>query len=314
MVMCLETSLHPGGIALAETRHAYLVFAHQNPAQLETLLRLIDHPQNDIFLHLDPLAHDFNRARLQATVRQGTLRVYSIQHCGWGSETLIDGILALLAEASQTEHLYYHLLSGMDLPLRPQAEIQAFFEAEPGREWIDFGAETISPALLADRLKTYHLFQNRREIDPILKPLDRALLRAQSLFGVDRLKGSGMTFQKGSLWFSVTHGFSRYCVEHANEYRRYFRFSKCGDELFFQTLLLHSPFFQNRAVSTYNDDRATMRFIDWDSGDGSSPYVFRSEDFERIMLSGMLFARKFDESVDEGVIARISEVVLGQSV
>ncbi len=49
-----------------------------------------------------------------------------------------------------------------------------------------------------------------------------------------------------------------------------------------------------------------MRLIDWDRGNGSSPYIFRSEDYEDIMASNMLFARKFDEQVDAAIIERIA--------
>lgn len=294
---------------MPDSRHAYLVFAHQNPAQLETLLRLLDHPKNDIYLHIDPLSRGFDRERLQTAVRQGTLCVLSIRHFGWGSETLIDGMIALLAEASKTDHLYYHLVSGADLPLKTQTQIHTFFETNAGLEFVDFGAATVPEALLADRLKTYHFVQNYREVYPVLKSADRFSLKIQNKLGVNRLKNTDLPFQKGSLWFSITHGFARYCVAHAADIRPYFRYSKCGDELFFQTLLQNSPFLEKRAVQTYNDDRATMRLIDWDRGNGSSPYIFRSEDYEDLAASNMLFARKFDEQVDAAIIERIAKRV-----
>lgn len=293
-------------------RHAYLVFSHQNPAQLERLLRLLDDPSNDIYLHIDPLSRGYNRPRLQASVQTGNLFLFSLQHLGWGSETLIDGIVALLREAVKTDHLYYHLLSGLDLPLQSQAKIHRFFEKNAGLEFVDFGSENIPKSLLADRLQTYHLVQNYREIHPIFKPVDRFLLKVQQKAGVNRLKNVDLPFQKGSLWFSITHEFACYCVEQAARIRPHFRYSKCGDELFFQTLLLNSPFLERRAVQTYNDNRATMRFIDWDRGNGSSPYVFRADDFDEIMESGMLFARKFDEQIDATIIDRITSHVLSE--
>ncbi len=128
----------------------------------------------------------------------------------------------------------------------------------------------------------------------------------QQMLGINRLKKVDVSFQKGSLWFSFTHAFAQYCVDHAAQFRPYFRFSKCGDELFFQTVLQNSPFLGNRFFNGYNDNQATMRYIDWDRGNGSSPYVFTSADFERIMQSGMLFARKFDETVDAQIISRIA--------
>lgn len=297
---------------MSDYRHAYLVFSHQNPAQLERLLSLLDNPRNDIYLHIDPLSHGYSRPRLQASVQKGNLSIFSLRHLGWGSETLIDGIVALLTEAVKTNHLYYHLLSGLDLPLQSQDKIHNFFETNAGLEFVDFGSETIPASLLADRLQTYHLVQNYREIYPILKPVDRLLLKIQRKAGVNRLRKTDLAFQKGSLWFSITHEFACYCVENAALIRPRFRYSKCGDELFFQTLLLNSPFLEQRVVHTYNDNRATMRLIDWDRGNGSSPYVFRSEDYSEIMESGMLFARKFDEQIDAKIIDRIANHVLSK--
>lgn len=227
---------------------------------------------------------------------------------------MIDGTLHLLKAASQTEHIYYHLISGMDLPLKPQSEIHAFFQEHAGAEFLDFRSEKISRELLADRIQTYHFLQTARERYPFVRTIDQKLLRLQALLHVNRLKDCGVIFQKGSLWFSITHDFALYCVEHAPAYRPYFRFSKCGDELFFQTLLQNSLFLSNRAVQAYNDNRASMRLIDWDRGNGSSPYVFRAADYDEITQSGMLFARKFDETVDAEIIEQIAQYVCGDSI
>ena len=290
---------------MSQERHAFLVLAHKNQNQLSLLLRLLDHPQNDIYLHLDKRSR-VDAAALQSAVRQGTLAVSSIRHSAWGSEALIDAMTDLLAEATAAPHAYYHFISGMDLPLKPPAEIHAFFSNAQNAEFVDFKAGTVSDGLLSDRLRTYHFFQGLKERHPLFRSLDNVLLRVQSLLHVNRLKRCNIRFQKGSQWLSITHEFAIYCLKHAPEYRRCFRFSKCGDELFFQTILQNSPFLSKRYWSGYDDDRATMRFIDWDRGNGSSPYVFHAEDYERIMKSGMLFARKFDETVDSEIIERIA--------
>ena len=48
-----------------------------------------------------------------------------------------------------------------------------------------------------------------------------------------------------------------------------------------------------------------MRFVDWSDG-GRSPRVLRDEDYAALMESGMLFARKFDETKDSEIIRRIA--------
>ena len=49
-----------------------------------------------------------------------------------------------------------------------------------------------------------------------------------------------------------------------------------------------------------------MRFIDWNKG---NPYIFRSIDFEQLMSSDRMFARKFDEKVDFDIVERIFEAL-----
>lgn len=298
---------------MAEPRHAYLILAHKNWNQLQDLLSLLDHPQNDIYLHIDRSARGWNASALQGIVQQGTLNMLSTRYAGWGSESLIDATLDLLRVATRSPHAYYHLISGMDLPLRPQEEIHAYFSNAGNREFVDLKSVTISNAVLRDRLQTFHFLQNARERFPLLRELDRALLRLQAILGINRLKHCAVRFQKGSQWFSITQAFAEHCLQQAPVYRPYFRFSKCADELFFQTILQNSPFQERRAVETYDDERATMRYIDWDRGNASSPYVFRAEDCDAILQSGMLFARKFDETVDPAIIQRIKSAVLAGS-
>ena len=45
-----------------------------------------------------------------------------------------------------------------------------------------------------------------------------------------------------------------------------------------------------------------LRYIDWERG---APYVFRSDDFEDLINSSCLFARKFDSTVDREIIEKI---------
>lgn len=287
-------------------RHAYLILAHRNWNQLQILLRLLDHPRNDIYLHIDKLARGWDPALLHASVQRGSLTILSTRHPAWGSETLIDATLDLLSAAAAAPHAYYHLISGMDLPLKPQEEIHAFFALAQHAEFVDLKSKTVSNDLLRDRLQTYHLFQNTRSRYPVVRTLDNLFLRLQSLLRVNRLKNCTVQFQKGSQWFSITHAFAVECLTHAADYRRFFRFSKCADEMFVQTILQNSPFLANRFSSEYDDNRAILRCIDWERGNDSSPYVFRAADFDGIIQSGMLFARKFDERIDAEIIDRIA--------
>jgi len=295
-------------------RHAYLVAAHNHPAQLLTLLRMLDDSENDLYVHVDRKASDISEDALRLAVANATIHFVERLDAGWGSERFIDVIVSLLEAATRVEHSYYHLVSGSDLPLKPQREIREFFATHAGREFVDLSAEEPDPALIHERLERFTVRRLNRSAH-FTAPwrgavrLEQLSNRLQDLVGVNRLRGCPTRFQKGSVWFSITHGLARFAVEHSAENRPHYRYSTCADEIWLQTLLLSSPFMENRYFMGYGDEgRATMRFIDWPAGSWS-PRVLTSADYDAAMGSGLLFARKFDESVDPVVIERVSRTV-----
>lgn len=50
-----------------------------------------------------------------------------------------------------------------------------------------------------------------------------------------------------------------------------------------------------------------MRYIDWDRG---TPYIFKADDYEDLINSKNLFARKFDEEVDKVIIDKIFDSLI----
>ncbi len=293
-------------------RHAYLIAAHEKPAQLKTLLGLLDDPKNDIYIHIDRKARGFSEDELRAAAPKSRMAFCPIRlDARWGDPLFINAINFLLSHAVAEEHSYYHLLSGADLPLKPQSEIHAFFQAHAGEEFVDFDRETVDQAMLLQRIGRWN---PRRPVRPLGKALYHAVeplwLGAQKLLGVNRLKGCGVTFQKGAVWFSITHACAVYALREAWKYRGFYKDSVCADELWLQTVLVNSPFMGKRAYMGFGDEcAATMRYVDW-SGGGRSPRVLTSADYPALKESGMLFARKFDEAVDGEIIRIIAHDVL----
>ena len=48
----------------------------------------------------------------------------------WGNVSLIQAEMNLFELASQVEHAYYHLISGIDLPLHSQNYIHKYFDGK----------------------------------------------------------------------------------------------------------------------------------------------------------------------------------------
>ena len=107
--------------------------------------------------------------------------------------------------------------------------------------------------------------------------------KIQTLLKVDRTRNS-ITYYYGDNWFSITDDLARYIVSNKKKIWKYMRFSLCADESFVQTLAMMSPY-KNCVVGN------CARLIDWKRG---RPYVFRQTDYNQLISSEKMFARKFD--------------------
>lgn len=109
--------------------HAYLIMAHKNIQQLKILLKLLDYKENDIFIHIDATADDeMKNYNYQHCCKCSKVYSKSVIDVKWGDVSQIATEIFLLKFAMrQQKYEYYHLISGMDLPLKSQKEIHHFF-------------------------------------------------------------------------------------------------------------------------------------------------------------------------------------------
>lgn len=284
-------------------KHAYLIMAHAQPELLKRLLCLLDDERNDIYLHIDKKTEDFPVDEMKNAVKKAGLVFTERTDVRWGSYSQINCEMVLLKEAVKTEHAYYHLLSGADLPIKTQSEIHAFFEKYEGMEFVDEDLPKINETALARVKYAHHFYGKAGSIRDILGALETKL---QRILGVDRTKKEGnVIFQKGRNWFSITHGLAKLVVEKEVWIRKVFEKSVCGDELFLQTIARNSEFALEICNPNTHPEIPDTRYIDWERGSNNNPYTFREQDFEELKESQSLFARKFDRKIDQNIIEKV---------
>lgn len=284
-------------------KHAYLIMAHTQPELLMDLLRLLDDARNDLYIHIDQKSEGFAEEVLAAAVTEAAVHFTERTDVKWGSYSQIHCELVLLKEAVKTEHSYYHLLSGMDLPIKTQEEIHRFFEAYEGMEFVDEDQEKISEAAL-DRVRYAHpLFGRQGSLSDLL---GAALVKLQKSLGIDRIKGyEPVVFQKGRNWFSITHGLATEVLKREAWIREVFGQAVCADELFLQTVARNSAFADRICNRVTHPEIPDTRLIDWARGTNNNPYIFRNADYEELMRSDGLFARKFDLTADREIVEKL---------
>ena len=130
-------------------------------------------------------------------------------------------------------------------------------------------------------------------------------LEVQKFLKIDRTKyEKNIEYKYGANWFSITNKLAEFIIEKESWIRKRFKNTKCADEIFLQTIVYNSKFKNNLYYDKMDDNYIScMRKIDWTRG---TPYVWKNCDFEELINSGFLFARKFDYEADSKIVNRIS--------
>ena len=282
-------------------KHAYLIMAHNNIEQLIRLVRALEDERNDIYIHLDSNVKGRNLLKQELKSNYSKIELIERLNVNWGGFSLVRCELNLLKAAvmSDIEYSRYHLISGVDLPIKNQDYIHAFFKNNCG-EYIRFDPKPIS--LYEDRVRYFYPFQdiigrNHGKYVAFLELLQNGLLTIQRFLKVNRCKK--ISLFKGVNWFSITDNLASYVLSQENFIQKTFKYSLCADELFLQTIVMKSPY-KNNIIN------CSLRHIDWEKG---KPYTFRAEDYEELMNTEDLFARKFDMQVDAKIINMILNVI-----
>ena len=273
-------------------KHAYLILAHGSYALLQRLVSAIDDERNDIFIHIDRKQKELPRIQ----VRHSRLFLLDKERVSvfWGDVSVVAAEFALMASAyRQGEYAYYHLLSGVDLPLKSQNDIHDFFETHQGKEFIGFYDGADLSASLVRKVQRYHLFaQDFRGSGLVFlaKRIARALaIRVQEFLGIKR--HTNIRFAKGTQWWSLTGALIELLLSKQDEILSLYKHTFCADEIAIQTYVYNSPFMA-QVFAPEDEAKSSLRHIGWRDG---ALYDWTRADYEDLKHSTALFARKFNE-------------------
>lgn len=293
-------------------RHAYLIIAHSQIAQLKLLVKLLDHPDNDIYIMFD------QKAFLSEEDQQAIEKSASLSNClflpridiYWGGYELVEAELQLLSFAVPHHYDYYHLLSEADLPLRDQETIHAFFAENQGKEFLTFSGAANQQQLQERVRYVYHYPHLNTKNYPhhigvkVFRKCDRLIQAHRNRW---REQNGDLPIGYGSQWFSITHQLATYILEQKQWIWDSFSKGWLTDELFIHTLVLNSELMKNvydaRPIHDKPDEfQGNLRYINWWSG---TPHIWDIHDEQDIaqlnqgIELGHLFARKFKLSIDD---------------
>ncbi len=280
--------------------------AHNNWFVLEKLIQALDDKSVDIYLHIDKKVHEFDYDRFLLIPQKAHIYIFSKYKVYWGGYSQIKTELFLLKMATKTHHDYYHLLSGQDYLIDNFQNIDGFFSSKPNTEYLDF-ARTEKEKYI-QRIQVFHFFQEcpfkgfPSLVRLFLGKLNSLSYKLQQ--EVKKKRNMSLKVYVGSQWFDVTHECAIFLLSKKTYIKRHFSFTSCADEIFLPTLLMNFP-------NNLKIENRSLRHIDFSRGNGSNPYTFTIDDYDELMSSKKLFARKFsDKNID--VVERIEKQLLNK--
>lgn len=284
-------------------KHAFLIMAHDNYEQLKMLIQSLDNCNNDIYIHIDRKCKSILLESLSEISKESRTYVFQEYNIYWGDYSQTECEIFLMEQAFKNHYDYYHLLSGADLMLVGHNDFQSFFEANKGKEFINIDNDQLDD-IFYEWFQVYHplqkyirLFRNRL-IQLFFWKSAALLICLQKRIGINRTRNQNITFQKGANWFSITNELVAEVLKKKEWIRHTFSLSRSSDEMFIQTILVNSELKQNHFTGLPRECQ-NLRYIDWNRG---NPYIFKEDDYEILLNSKCLFARKFDINTDRKIV------------
>lgn len=275
-------------------RHAICIIAHKNAEQINILLGMIDHPQIDIYIHLDSKSKIIPQKEI---LHPHYSRLFLVkQHdTRWGDISLIETEIELFSAVVKSKITYnrIHLISAQDMPVKSIDYILEYMDKEENRnkEFLSFAKNPDG----IKRLKYYWLCTKHMRVGVGYKVIRHGALVIQKILGIDRLKSLPLEYKYGSEWASLTDGAVKYLVQNWSKYAKYFKYTVCCDELYKQMILFRGGYdFSSKGNLRY------AKFV------GASPEVISIDKIHNLVANpDILFARKFDLTLDHDAVDKL---------
>ncbi|MBF0713650.1 glycosyl transferase [Gemella sp. GH3] len=293
-------------------KQAYLIIAHNKFEQLKYLIECLDNINNDIYIFVDKKSNisEDVKGKIKNTPKFSNLYFTKRIPVYWGTHSQIDAELILFEESfEKNKYSYYHLLSGVDLPLQNSKYIYKFFDNNPNKIFITNVADNIYyENKIYRRIKYKHLFPNlseRRFNSSLLQFFIRKYRRLeeviQKICNVDYRKKYNIGNGYASNWLSLDEETVDLLVKDISNIKKIYKNTLITDELFIPIFIkkhnLEYKIYHKEKWNGFKGEfQGNLRYINWWDG---SPHTWTDskEDINQLeyaIETGHLFSRKFD--------------------
>lgn len=276
---------------------ALMMLCHTLPEQINSFISWFDEENFDIYLHVD------SKSNIQSMIKNQS-NVYFVPNerridVRWGTFSMVQATLELIELVSRIGvYDYCWLCSGQDFPIKSSKKIVDFMNHKKNTNFISFVSSENYPKTGGEKTQ----FDKRcaiiypswiigksfiqRGVKKAYVTLTGGTKNTFKMF--ERKLPGGLSPFFGSQWWCLnwqTISWIREYIAQHEEVCEFYKRTLCPDESFFQTLVMNSPYSQ---IIEPN-----LVYLVWENNQ-SSPKTFADGDYDLLMASDKLFARKMD--------------------
>jgi len=265
---------------------AYFILVHRLPNQFKRMFKAIYVPENFYLIHIDKKTSNELKNEIRLFLKPyPNAYVMQSEKVIWGGYSMVqaelDGMKYLLEINSEWD--YFINLSGQDYPLKSQKIISQFLSENNGKSYLKIANQQLSRPETMNRIENHF-----EELDDSISAITHT--RAFMKDVVPYIGGQWMMLTRTCCEF-LCHN------KEVERFEKYYQNTLIADESFFQTVLMNTSF---DGVLIDDDKRAIIWIPDGEIK--LRPKTFTHEDFNFLHIGEHLFARKFDDNVDDTII------------
>lgn len=246
-----------------------------------------------IYIHMD------RKSNIRISEINSRAKVFSIKKIYWGAweHLYVFWYLIKMAKNSELKFDYYHLVSGQDFYACPISEFDRLLGFDgmsymglfsiPNPHWKWEGGYKIF------KYRTISSYCDIRKTIP--RAINKLYYLLQKITHTEK-QLPNYPLYGSSVYCSLHYDFVEWMINSSMAKSLLFdlKNSLCAEEVFFQTIIMNSPF-KNKVKA-----EVTLRYVDWHSE--PKPKFLVASDFENIKKSHSLFCRKVDSYKSKDLI------------
>ncbi len=312
---------------------SFIILAHKDPTQLLRLVSKLESANSFFYIHIDRNSkiQDFKRV-LKDKDNVIYLGEASRESGVWGGFGIVKATINGLRKVIEDErkgHVY--LLSGQDYPLQPLNFIQKFLRKHqstdfittwkmPAPHWQNGGYYRLQKYRInkTDNRGDYVLlsslfdssFYTKDNLKVIYTLIRLKKYRDIKLIFNRRNFSSIIPPYGGHQWFCFCALTAQKILSFIDEnpmFTKFHQYTLLSDEFFFQSIIMHLKK-KDQSILL----KPTLTYTNWNKKGVNLPVTFKTHDFPELKIAAQnhLFARKFNEKMDNEILSLIDQKLL----